>query len=298
MFQEAFFTFDGRSSDEFGVILARTDSGMPNRPFGMNREVISEQTTDSPFLFDFGFNKETLQGEMTIAGRDTRLDSTRLSRIAKWLYQDDYKPLISNDYPDVILYVKFVNEHDIYFGMNDEGYITLSFIANSPWAWTRPYDQTFDLRRPNSSNTDNELEVVIDNGGNETSYNGMTVYMTLPESKVEKKVKGEAARTITPRFSEKYSICNLRNSSETDAFVISDYYVGDKKVNGYELRRGETIYIDMGKGVVESDGVNDPRPNRIANCNKKWITLMQGENRLRLKGNAKFTIHCQFPVLI
>ena len=152
-FQETYFTYDGISSKEFGVIIARTDNSMFSREFGLNRDIISEQTNHNPIPFNFGYTTEPLSGKITIAGRDNKLDTKRLSQIAKWLYKDDYKPLISNDNPDVVYYVKFTDQADLSLGNADEGYIALSFIANAPWGWTKPYIKTVDLRKNEGTTT-------------------------------------------------------------------------------------------------------------------------------------------------
>ena len=52
----------------------------------------------------------------------------------------------------------------------------------------------------------------------------------------------------------------------------------------------------MGRKMVESD--NDIVPNRVINCNKKWVHLSQGQNILKLKGHGIFTIRFQCPVII
>lgn len=278
MFQETYFTFDDISSETFGLICARTENGMFSRSFGVNRDIITERVQHNPLNFDFGYTKESFQGEILIAGRNTVLSPKLLSEIAGWLYKDDYKPLVSNEYPDIIYYVKFNDEGELYLGSNDNGYITLSFTANAPWGWSRPYERTFNL------NITGEADVVIDNMSDINDYNGLTVCIECPPNNKNIDISGG------------YSICNTRNTNESDAFVIGDYCVGKKAIDRYSLQKGETIYIDMGRKMVESD--NDIVPNRVINCNKKWVHLSQGQNILKLKGHGIFTIKFQCPVII
>lgn len=285
MFQETYFTFDGISSDEFGVIAARTDNNMFSRTFATKREVNTEKVQHNPLPFDFGFNKETLQGNIMIAGKETKLDAHKLSKIASWLYKDEYKPLISNENPDIVFYVKFINEQELYLGSQDQGYITLSFVANAPWGWSRPYEHTVDLRKTG------ETEIVVNNIGNESDYNGLTVDIELPSD-----ITLPNGNTVEFELSSLYTICNTRTTKSDDAFTITDYYIGDKKISKYSLIKGETLHIDMEQKKIESDNPN--ASVRLVNCNKKWVKLLQGENTLKLTGNGIFTVRCQYPIVI
>lgn len=375
-FQETYFTYDGISSKEFGVIIARTDNSMFSREFGLNRDIISEQTNHNPIPFNFGYTTEPLSGKITIAGRDNKLDTKRLSQIAKWLYKDDYKPLISNDNPDVVYYVKFTDQADLSLGNADEGYIALSFIANAPWGWTKPYIKTVDLRKNEGTTT-----VDIYNTGNYYDYNGLEIelelynrgipneyssavdigtdplrkYFTIANQtrfvkfsilsdddspinsgrfsiqmgRVSYTIYTSCSEDIYPYFNAGYiyicefmtpdideygdpyiigdivwtgnadsiySIRNTRNTKESDIFVLSDYFVGDKKIARYNLLDGEKICINMQRQTIESD--NTTVPSRMINCNQKWIKLEQGKNVFEITGKGIFTFRCQYPVII
>lgn len=212
MFQESYFTFDGISSDEFGVILARTDNDMLSRTFAKRRDVIVEKVQHNPLPFDFGFNEETLEGNILIAG-------------------------------------------------------------------------TVDLIKTG------ETEIVVNNIGNASDYNGLIIDIELPSD-----ITLPNGEVVEFELSPSYTICNTRTTKPEDAFTITDYYIANKKIEKYSLVKGETLHIDMENKTVESD--NSLAPHRLVNCNKKWIKLMYGENRLRLTGYGIFTIRCQYPVVI
>lgn len=258
---------------------------MFSRTFAARRDVITESVQHNPLPFDFGFSKETLQGSILIAGKETTLDARKLSKIATWLYKDEYKPLISNENPDIIFYVKFVSEQELYLGAHDQGYISLSFIANAPWGWSRSYERTVDLRKTG------ETEIVVSNVGNDIDYNGLTVDIELPSD-----ITLPDGTVTKFEVSPQYTICNTRTTKPDDAFAITDYYIADKKIEKYALTKGETFHINMENKTVESDNLQSP--HRLVNCNKKWVKLLQGENTLKLTGNGIFTVRCQYPVLI
>lgn len=285
MFQETYFTFDGVSSDEFGVILARTDNSMFSRTFATKRDIITEKVQHNPLPFDFGFDEETLQGNILIAGKETKLDAHKLSKIAAWLYKDEYKPLISNENPDIVFYVKFINEQELYLGAQDQGYITLSFVANAPWGWSRPYEYTVDLRKTG------ETEIIVNNIGNESGYNGLTIDIELPSD-----ITLPNGTVKNFELSSIYTVCNTRTTHLSDAFAIKDYDIQGKTISKYSLKKGEVFHINMENKTVTSD--SSTAPDRLVNCNKKWVKLIQGENTLKLTGKGIFTVRCQYPIVI
>lgn len=246
---------------------------MFSRSFGSKRTLITEQNPHNPLSFDYGYNSDPIKGEILIAGKETALNAHKLSDIAAWLYQDDYKPFISNDNPDILYYIKFVDEHELFLGSNDQGYITLSFISNAPWAWGREFEYTVDLRKTG------ETEIIIDNISNEKNYNGLFVSIEYYRYN-----------------NEPYTICNLRNTKIDNAFILDDLYIENKKIDKYSILDGETIQIHMGYQDVVSD--NPLLPSRMINCNRKWVNLLYGENTLRLTGHGIFTIKCQFPLIV
>ncbi len=152
MFQNTYFTFDGVSSEMMEVIACSIETGLTERQYGINRSVIAEKNINNPLPYDFGYEMERLQGKLTIMryscdGKNNHsLDAKKLSELSRWLYQKEYKPLISNDNPDIVYYVKFTDQHQLSLVRNQQGYIELSFECNAPWAWTKPYQKEFDLR--------------------------------------------------------------------------------------------------------------------------------------------------------
>ena len=42
--------------------------------------------------------------------------------------------------------------------------------------------------------------------------------------------------------------------------------------------------------------VNENGENRLANCNREWITLTKGNNSFKILGKSEVKIDCQFPI--
>lgn len=286
MFQNTYFTFNNISSELMDVIACYINTKERQRQYALNRSLISEKNINNPLPYDFGYDTEVLKGELTIAPIDCsakkskkKLDTKKLTQIAEWLYQDSYKPLISNDNPDIVYYVKFTDEHQVYL-FNDEGYITLSFICNAPWAWTKLYAHEFDLR--NHDFTAAPFEFEIENAGNYDNYNGLEAEIELYKS----------GSNILP---DDISIRNTRNTLPQNSFRLTNS-VNSRNVARYRFLDGENIYIHMGKRLVESD--NAYVSSRLYNCNKQWIRLEKGKNTIEIYGRCRIKIYCQYPVLI
>lgn len=177
MFQSTYFTFNDVSSELMGVAHCFVDNSIFSRPFGINRKIVADEIPNNPIPFDFGYETEVLSGTLCLFSCDEPFTTRRLIEIARWLYRDDYCELISNDNPDVIYYVKFTDQHELFLGAGDEGYINLSFVCNAPWGWSRPYEKIFDLRR-----NIKPFRFNIDNYNNYGSYNGLEIEVKTTEN--------------------------------------------------------------------------------------------------------------------
>ncbi len=290
MFRDTYFTFDGVSSEMMEVIACRIDTGMAERQYGLNRSIITEKNINNPLTYDFGYETERLKGELTIMryscndSNNHSLDAKKLSHLSRWLYQDDFKPLISNENPDIVYYVKFTDQHQIAAGADSNGYITLSFECNAPWAWTKPYQKEFDLRVRKNDTPLSCFEFDLKGMGNCEIYNGLEMEFELSTTQY-------GGKTVSP-----VSVCNTRSTRYEDRFEINNVYLNNEIIKKYELKNEENIYVHMGKHEVRSD--NDGIPSRILNCNKKWIRLEHGVNRIRVEGACFLRIRCQYPALI
>ena len=69
------------------------------------------------------------------------------------------------------------------------------------------------------------------------------------------------------------------------------------RIGNFEITRldtNETVTIDnLILNVVNSNEIN-----RFSNCNRKWLTLVPGENELQVSGNCELEILCEFPIIL
>lgn len=214
MFLSQSFMYNGINSELMGVAIARTENGMIEMPFGHRREIVEEKLDKKETPYFYGFSNECLMLSITLCkldGSSWTYEDRR--KIVEWFYQEEYKPFISLDNPEVIYYCTAVGEPKRYDNGFEEGYVTLNLKCNSPYAYSPMYINTYDYKISKT----NILE--IDNTTNVKKY-------YYPEIEIEM-VNGT-----------EISIINLTNKGEEFKFT--------------NLKKGEIIYINNDMQEIES----------------------------------------------
>ena len=221
MFISTEFTYDGIKGSDRGLYLVKTNSGMIESSFGYKKENKIEQINDN--IFSYGFDTEPLRFEITLAKikeDDLLWDYKTRRDVVEWLFQDDYKPFVSLDNPEVIYYCKLIGDAKRFDNGLMQGYITLTMECNSPYAYSPSYIYTWDY-----SNCKSNI-IEIENLSNVKKY-------YYPEIEIE---------MVDDTNVE---IKNLSNAGEVFKIGI--------------LKQGEVIYIDNNMQRIESNLPNTYR---------------------------------------
>lgn len=221
MFISTEFTYDGIKGSDRGLYLVKTNSGMIESSFGYKRENKIEQINDN--IFSYGFDTEPLRFEITLAKikeDDLLWDYKTRRDVVEWLFQDDYKPFVSLDNPEVIYYCKPVGDAKRFDNGLMQGYATLTMECNSSYAYSPSYIYTWDY-----SNCKSNI-IEIENLSNVKKY-------YYPEIEIE---------MVDDTNVE---IKNLSNAGEVFKIGI--------------LKQGEIIYIDNNMQRIESNLPNTYR---------------------------------------
>jgi phage-related protein len=84
-------------------------------------------------------------------------DENKIRQVSRWLFQDYYKPLSFSDNPDRIFYAMVDSDSSLIHNGLSEGYVTLSFRCDSPYAYSPVYTtEIFDLTSTTSLQLTNE----------------------------------------------------------------------------------------------------------------------------------------------
>lgn len=255
------FMFDDIDCSEFGIIVVKTNSGMIEMPFGTRRSIIEEKRQFNPVPFFYGVDEEPLTIKITIAKEnDGKWNYQERRNIIKWLFQKEYKPLISYDNPDIAYYVIVQGDSTRLDNSLEQGYATIELRANAPWGYSYP-KSLLNYSRNMLLNNDT---IVIDNRSNIQKF-------YYPEVQFE----------ILSGTS--FSIQNLSLQGEIFEFK--------------NLQPNEIIYVDNNRKFIISN-LEKQGVFRRENFNGKWLRLIQGRNRLKVTGDVNLELRLQFPVAL
>lgn len=233
-----YFKYAGIKSTDFGLMNVSTGNGMMEEDFVANRTVTEDKVRGRAKSYFKGMEYEPLSLRLTIAFEDTWTNS-QIRAVARWLTnQSYYQPLelsvdgVFNDDDDFpagrqynrVYYAISTDSSSITHNGIDQGYFTITFKTNAPWAYYKEFRELVDL----STNTSYGQNIIIENIGD---------LELQPKILVEK--VGNGALEIT----------NIDNNS---AIVFSP----QSRATNY-LKMTGTVYdgetIKIGKEIFEFD---------------------------------------------
>ena len=149
MLENLHFTYDGKSSKDFGVQLVNPSGGLYKESFLPNRKIVEKTVGGRHNPFFQRVEDDPLSFSLSICLTEWK-KRNNLRQIARWLYQPYYKPLRFESNPDVVYYAMFQGNSDITHNGLFDGYITLNVRLNSPYPKSIQHEKTVTV---NSSST-------------------------------------------------------------------------------------------------------------------------------------------------
>ena len=137
------FVYDGQSSKKFGVYMAQISGGLYSESFLPNRKITEKRIANREKPYFQGIESDPLQFQMTIVIHEWDIvDNKR--QIARWLFQDYYKPLYFESNPERIYYAIIEGSSQLFHNgittYNDaHAYINVNVRCDSPYAYTPEY---------------------------------------------------------------------------------------------------------------------------------------------------------------
>lgn len=161
MIESLFFTYDGITSEEMGVIQINTGSGLFDEHYLPSVNIIEEKVPGNDVPYYIRTEREPITLPFSILF-ENELNDEEARKIGRWLNQDYYKPLIFSTHPHKIYYAKFSGNPRLFHNGCMQGYATLEMRCNAPWAYSPVYvSQLYDL----STNPSGGTEVILENNG-------------------------------------------------------------------------------------------------------------------------------------
>lgn len=277
------FEYDGINSSELSLAIIHED-GLFERQFGENRKINTEKIRglDVPYYFDK--EREVLSGTIRIYS-EAPWTLKQERAVSEFLFKDRFCEFISEDNPDLIYMLMFTGECSIVTGADDEGYIECEFVCDAPWAWSKPFIQSYAL-------TYGELiegfRFDVDNICNIPSYNALEIEiefadnlhrpMTMVFSSYNPSSETIKVKTL---FLDSCEI-HIQNESvqdENEALIIKD-------TNAHPLLVSEKVYMDMNTENL----VSNKDLYRRSTIKNLPIPLRRGKNTLVISIGGEYTI--------
>ena len=133
------FMYDGISSKDMGVSIAWSGSGLFEENFLPTRRIVEKKIINREKSYLQRVEHDPLSFPLSFFIRNWKDDET-LRKIARWFFQDYYKPIIFESNPNRIFYVMFEGDSTLFHNGMEEGYIELTLRCDSPYSYSPEYN--------------------------------------------------------------------------------------------------------------------------------------------------------------
>lgn len=144
-----YFSYAGQKSVDFGIINVSLGSGMMEEEFVPSRSIVEEKIKGRDQPYFIRTEVEPLQFSISFAFEES-WDTDKIREVARWLTQHDYYQELyftteDGINPERIFYALVVDDATLVHNGLKQGYITLTFRCDSPYAYspvmtTRKYE--------------------------------------------------------------------------------------------------------------------------------------------------------------
>lgn len=106
---------------------------------------------------------------------------------------------------------------------------------------------------------------------------------------------GDFSITSPSSFKEYIPIITIKNLGDNlDIITLENEKFPNEVFEISNLDNNEVVTIDGLLGTV----YNEYGDNLLMNCNRNWLQLTNGRNKIKVKGNIDINVKCQFPVRV
>lgn len=127
------FTFNNISSEDMGVVIASPNGGLFQETFLPTRRIVETSVTNKRYFKRV--ESEPLSFSLTFFIAEWH-DRDNLRQIARWLFQDYYKPLWFDSNPERIYYAIIEGDSSLIHNGCKDGYIELNIRCSSEYSYS------------------------------------------------------------------------------------------------------------------------------------------------------------------
>ena len=162
--EKLYFTYDSKSSRDFGLINISLGSGMFEETLVATRNIVETENRGSDTPLFHSIDESPLEFQMALAFEKMFSDED-IDKVIVWLFQDNYKPLYFDENPNKIYWCMPVGDSNIIHNGVREGYFTLSMRCKSSKVespiYTTPVTEVTSVTGYTSITVENDGHVFI-----------------------------------------------------------------------------------------------------------------------------------------
>lgn len=244
------FTYNGKSTRDFGILSANLEGGMYEESFVAEQSIREEKLVDRRTTIFSGVEKEPLEFQLVLAFENNFTDET-IEEVVEWLYGTEYYSKLEFEGMDKVYYCIPNGESTITHTGYQEGYITLSMRSNSPYVFGKMIDGFLD----------NDLNVAWSN-----SENGKVDFTKMkPNANLLKTVKDKEYQMSNREFinSDDWDVAPIVEKYGLDTYFTYTFEAKAVKDGTFNF------YINNGSGAKYSFGKYKDNPSQI-NVTTEW----------------------------
>lgn len=253
------FTFDGRSCEEFGMMLYDFNTTAQENSSFSKRKIYEDRVTRRPRSIFYGIDYEEGLEFSLIFGADEHfvsngedIDRSEMDVVSMWLMGPDTYRWLVIDQPDMadIRYRCIITEMEVLEYAGNKWAFKCNVHCDAPYAYHLPREYEFQVQGSA------DVPLFNPSSSNQIYYPKVSISISGGKS---------------------FSILNQQTGIE---FRLEELPPAVTSVD-----------IDGETGVLTStSGLNVYKY-----CNFKWPSLISGENILHIEGNGIVTFVCEFP---
>ncbi len=313
-----YFTFNGISSEIYGIMNVSTSSGLYEEPLTYSRDILEQEVRGKDRPYFQGIKKQPLKFNVEFAFED-KWDDSKIRQITRWLTSPKYYcEMYFSENPEKRLWVLCVDDPEIVHNGLSQGYLRLSFRMSDSYIYSPTYQTqiyTTSLEDTAESGTTTTNIKMTAHGLSTGDYivnlhrsNAIRQVTVVDVDNITvTEVIGQTSGDLIQKYSNRTIDIEITNYGDEDIYPsIEIVNIGEtpckiknltdegKELIFSNLDSGETVGIDCENEIIVTD---KPETYRYDNSNLIFPKLLYGVNQLQLTGNFTCFLKYKFKFL-
>lgn len=141
MLESIHFMYDNISSKDMGVYIGWSSGNLFEENFLPIRRIVEKKVTNNEIPYFQRVEHEPLSFKLSFY-LENWIDDEDLRKIARWLFQPYYKPLVFDHHPNRVMYALVEGDSTLIHNGLKQGYVELTIRCSSPYTYS--HEQIMD----------------------------------------------------------------------------------------------------------------------------------------------------------